>query len=58
VQNKIIIPIETLKKSKKVPIFSYLWNFNPNVGHFLIIEGMVFSSNFRITLMILPWMQN
>ncbi len=34
VQNKIIIPIEFLKKSKKLPNCSYLWNFHPNLGQF------------------------
>ena len=34
VQNKIIIPIDMLKKSKKLPNFSYLWNFHPNPGRF------------------------
>ena len=56
-QNKIIILIETLKKSKKVPNFSYLWNFHPNLGHFSEIEGTVFSTNLGITLMIYQWTQ-
>jgi hypothetical protein len=43
VQNKFIIPIELLKKSKKLPKFSYLGNFHPNLGHFSGLEGMVFS---------------
>jgi hypothetical protein len=47
VQNKIIIPIELLKKSKKLPNFSYLWNFHPNLGRFSGVEGMVFSYNLR-----------
>jgi len=57
VQNKIIIPIESLKKSKKLPNFSYLWNFHPILGHFLEIGGMVFSYNLSITLMNYQWTQ-
>lgn len=47
-QNKIIILIELLKKSKKLPNFSYLWNFHPIPGHFSKIGGMVFSINLGV----------